>query len=200
MRKETVIDRCEHCNKDFVDIDTHLKESKKCQNKKSKPTEKNNINKKQNVKDKNAKITPIKTNERVEPTTPSKPNVSEKYSEFIPTEEFQELKSWQRVPMHCIIEMNTTTGKNRVKLDPKYVQDPNYGLPPCLRKQVPVVTPSRNESSKMAPTTQSKPVKKSNVDKAEQNNVDDLAAETPVNKARKNNIDVIQSDMKKKET
>ena len=81
-------------------------------------------------------------------------------------------------------------------LDPKSLEDPNYGLPPCLRKQVPVVTPSSNESPKVAPTTQGQPVKKPNVDKTKQNNVDDLSAETPVKKSRNSKIDVIQSDMK----
>ena len=43
----------------------------------------------------------------------------EKYPEFVPTFEFQELQPWQRVPIGCVTEMNMKNGKNYCKLDPK---------------------------------------------------------------------------------
>ena len=38
--------------------------------------------------------------------------------------------------------MNSKTGKNYCKLDPRRIKDPNFGIPACLRKKTPQVTPS----------------------------------------------------------
>ena len=81
-------------------------------------------------------------------TSYQKPNISEqqKYPEFIPTFEFQELQNWQRVPVGCITQMNLQTGKKYCKLDPNYLKDPFYGMPACLRKEpmkVPTRTPGK---------------------------------------------------------
>ena len=55
-------------------------------------------------------------------TSQDKPYTSEqqKYPEFIPTKDFQEVQSWQRVPVGCITKMNFKTDKNESKLDPNY--------------------------------------------------------------------------------
>ena len=79
------------------------------------------------------------------------PNVFEhqKYPEFKPTFEFQELHSWQRVPVGCITQMNLQTGKKYCKYDPNYLRDPNYGIPACLRKKEQELTPPKKESQRV---------------------------------------------------
>ena len=87
-----------------------------------------------------------KPRKKIKDTTPEEKRENyrqeEKYPEFVPTFEFQELQNWQRVPIGCITEINLKTGKKYCKLDPKKLKDPNYGIPACLRKKSPKVTPS----------------------------------------------------------
>ena len=62
---------------------------------------------------------------------------TEQYPGFVPTFKFQELNDWQQVPVGCITQINMTTGKKYCKLDPNYLQDPEYGIPACIRKKQP---------------------------------------------------------------
>jgi hypothetical protein len=213
--KESV-DRCEVCNKDFKNIEDHLKQSNSCRknNKEVGPIENKSTNKtrkkvkvqqKQNTKNECSdddflpsgnklpesvqtqlpKAPPAaKVSQATRKTSHRKPNASEqqKYPEFIPTDEFQEVQSWQRVPVGCIIKMNIKTGKNEAKLDP------NYELPACLRNRGPEVTPTKNECPKVQSKSQSKPTKTLNADKTDkQKTMKNLTEETNVELQQKQN-------------